>query len=33
MYAFIQLQGNSTSGFFPLPFNKQREKLNGYDTT
>jgi hypothetical protein len=33
MSGFIRLQGNSTSGFFSLTFNQQREKLNGYDTT
>jgi len=30
---FYSLQGNSTSDFFSLTFNQQREKLNGYDTT
>ena len=33
MQGFIHLQGISTSDFFPLTFNQQREKLNGCDTT
>jgi len=29
MSGSIHLQGNSTSGFFSLTYNQQREKLNG----